>query len=138
MKMKGKREGKQRIELKKKRSGRCESEFKYYKKACEEIARNMNKELEDFKDMVERNAEMRMKNVQDPGRLFLRKAAELETVGDHHEEGDLEEGEASLRATLVQKVVTKTFLVDQGKDTMPGKQIMREFSKTTMKIPRKK
>ena len=78
-----------------------------------------------------------MKNFHDPGRFFLLKAAEMETVGDCHEEVDLAEGEASLKATLVQKVVTKTFVVDQGKDTVRGKQIMREFSKTTLKILRK-
>ena len=60
-------------------------------------------------------------------------AAELEEVWDCYEEVDLEDDEAPVKAILVEKVVLKTIMIDLGKSTVPGKQIMHEISKSALK-----
>ena len=59
--------------------------------------------------------------------------AEIEVVGEGYEEKDIDEGEAKLKATLVDRMDIKTYVVDQGEDTTEGKQIMRVFTRTVLK-----
>ena len=54
-------------------------------------------------------------------------------MGESYEEKDLDEGEAELKATLVDRVDIKTYDIDQGEDTTEGKQIMRVFTRTVLR-----
>ena len=60
---------------------------------------------------------------------MLTKASKLEIIGDNIEEYDDEHGNEKVRITLVQKVETKTYLVQQGKNRRKDQEILTVFTK---------
>ena len=133
MRMYGKREKTQRVELKKKRSGICVREHATFLEACRAFPINVAEEIEDIKENNEKSVKIRMRNNEERGRRYLLKVAEIEVVGESYEEKDIDEGEAKLKATLVDQMDIKTYVVDQEEDTTEGKQIMRLFTRTVLK-----
>ena len=113
----------------------CKKEYNYYQKACKEVDREPEDEKDEFMKMLRENEDINVRNAQNQGRLFLVKAAALEHIGEVHKERDHEHGNEVVRATLVQKVETKTFLIEQGNNTKTGQEIMTAFSRTCLKIP---
>ena len=132
--LKAKKEGYVRVDLKEKRSKMCKKEHSYYQKACKEVDRELEDEKDEFMKLLRENEDINVRNTQNQGRLFLVKAAALEHIGEVHEERDYEHGNEVVRATLVQKVETKTVLIEQGTNKT-GQEIMTAFSRTSLKIP---
>ena len=60
---------------------------------------------------------------------MLTKASKMNIIGDNIEENDEEHGNEKVRITLVQKVETKTFLVQQGMNRRKGQEIMTVYTK---------
>ena len=85
----------------------------------------MTEEIKAIRENHEKSTRLKKKNSEDRGRKYLLKVSEIEVVGESYEEKELDEGEAKLKATLVERVEVKTYDIDQGEDTTKGKQIMK-------------
>ena len=107
MRLYGKREKTQREELKKKRSGICTREHATFLEACRAVPINVTEEIKDIRENNEKSVKIRKRNNEERGRRYLLKVAEIEVVGEGYEEKDLDEGEAKLTATLVDRVDIK-------------------------------
>ena len=99
-----------------------------------EMSRNFDAENDYFQEIRMRNNELSVKNASDPGRLLLTQAAALEAIGDNVEGIDAEHGEEGVRITLVQKIETKSYIVQQGRNRVQGQEIMTVYTKTGVEI----
>ena len=125
-----KNEGVSRVQLRVKRSKICSREYDAFTRAMKETKRNSDKEKEEFERIRKVNNDLHCRNASGKGRLLLTKAAALEVIGDNVEEVDTEHGNEEVKITLVQKVETKTLIVQQGGNRTKGQEIMTVFTKT--------
>ena len=133
MRLKGKRVKKQRVELKKKRSGICTKEHEIFMKACEAVLIDVTEEIKVIRENHEKVMKIEKKNKDDRGKKYLLKVSQIEGVGESYEEKEQDEGEAKLKATLIETVEVKTYDIDQGEDSTCGKQIMLVYTKTGLR-----
>ena len=72
MRMYGKREKTQRVELKKKRSsGVCTREHATFLEACRAVPINVTEEIKDIRENNEKSVKLRKRNNEDRGRSYL-------------------------------------------------------------------
>ena len=124
-----KRVGYTRAQLQAKKSGQCKKEFRQFMKALEKVDIVKGEVERDFDYIKTRNEAIIAKNASTRGRLIVARAANMTEIGDSVETYDEENGGGRVRITMVQRIESKLFVVDQGANRTHGKEVLTIFTR---------
>ena len=124
-----KRVGYTRAQLYAKRSGQDKKEFKMFMKAQEETDIIKGEVEKDYDYITARNEAINAKNASTRGRFMIAHAAKMTEIGDSVETFDEENGGGRVRITMVQRLESKLYTVDQGANRTPGKEVLTVYTR---------
>ena len=124
-----KRVGYTRAQLQAKRSGQCKKEFRQFSKALEKVDIIEGEIERDFDYIKTRNDAIIAKNTSTRGRLIIARAANLTEIGDSVEALDEENGGGKVKITMVQRIESKLYLVDQGANRTHGREVLTVYTR---------
>ena len=124
-----KRVGYTRAQLHAKKSGQCKKEFKMFMKALEEADIAEGEVEKDYDYITARNEAINAKNASTRGRFMIAHAANMTEIGDSVETHDDENGGGRVRITMVQRLESKLYVVDQGANRTHGKEVLTVYTR---------
>ena len=124
-----KRVGYTRAQLQAKKSGQCKKEFRQFSKALENVDIIEGEIERDFEYIKTRNDAIIAKNTSTRGRLIIARAANMTEIGDSVEALDEENGGGKVKITMVQRIESKLYLVDQGANRTHGREVLTVYTR---------
>ena len=124
-----KRVGYTRAQLHAKKSGQCKKEFKMFMKALEETDITKGEIEKDYDYITARNEAINAKNASTRGRFMIAHAANMTEIGDSVDTYDDENGGGRVRITMVQRLESKLYVVDQGANRTHGKEVLTVYTR---------
>ena len=125
----GKKEGFTRAQLHEKRSGSNKKEHDDYLRAMREVDRDVNEEERYFNYIKATNDGINEKNASTRGRFLVSRAAAIKDIGDSVEDIDQENGKEKVKITMVGRIETRTYVVNQGQNNRKGQEILTVFTR---------
>ena len=98
-------------------------------KAMKEVNRIRGEDERDFDYAKNRNDAIIAKNASTRGRLMVTQAANMTEIGDDVETIDEENGGGKVKITMVQRVESRLYVVDQGENRTHGQEILTVYTK---------
>ena len=118
-----------RAQLHAKKSGACTKEFDQFTRAMRVMERVKGEDERDFAYIKTRNDTINEKNASTRGRLMVTRAAAVTEIGDSVEAFDEDNNNTKVKITMVQRIESRLYVVQQGANRQRGQEILTVYSR---------